>query len=85
MATTAVNFARTGDHPPLLRINPGIPACEALEEASLFLAAAYDMAKGTVMLKDAGNDVWGMAYLIETAKAVVDSVVTGIIQEGGQS
>jgi formaldehyde-activating enzyme involved in methanogenesis len=82
-ATVATGFASIANHQPhLFQVNPNIPAGEALEQASLLLAAAYDMAHEVAQL-DVGNDVWGMACLIEMAKAVVDSVSGGLIRSGG--
>jgi hypothetical protein len=76
--TTAQGFARiTNDKSSyLFRVNPDVPAGEALEQASLLLAAARDMAQEYIPL-DLGNDAWGLVFLIETAKAVVDSVNAG--------
>ena len=42
--TVALPFVRlVQDHPHLFQVNPGVDASLALEHASLFLAAAYDM------------------------------------------
>jgi hypothetical protein len=78
MSTTVIHgFARVaGQRPHLFQVNPGVPAGEALGQASLMLAAAQDMAEGYIEL-DLSNDAWGLAYLIQMAKAVVDSVAVG--------
>jgi hypothetical protein len=61
----------------LFQVSPDIPAEDALDRASLLLAAAKDMAQEYINL-DLGNDTWGLVFLIDTAKAVVDSVNDGI-------
>ena len=72
------------NHPHLFQVNPGVDASLALEHASLFLAAAYDMASDAAQ-DEPGDTLWGMACLIEMAKSVVDSVSGGLIRgEDGQ-
>jgi hypothetical protein len=79
-ATVALGFARIADRQPhLFQVNPDVPASQALEQASLMLVAAHAMAEEVAQL-DVGNDVWGMACLIEMAKAVVDSCSAGVCQ-----
>jgi hypothetical protein len=76
--TVAYPFPRNAEHKPsLFQVNPGVSANEALEHASLILAAVHDMAMEVVQL-DLGNDTWGMVCLIDMAKAVVDSVSCGV-------
>ena len=80
--TVAFPFSRIAhDHPHLFQVNPGVDAGLALEQASLFLAAALAMAEEVAQL-DVGNDAWGMACLIEMAKSVVDSVSGGLGRSG---
>lgn len=55
---------------PLFSVIPGVPANGALEAASCFLAAARDCA-----YLGEENTSSAAAYLIEMAKAVVDSLV----------
>jgi hypothetical protein len=77
-ATVALGFARIAEqHPHLFQVNPDVPAGQALEQASLLLAAAHAMAEEVAQL-DVGSDVWGMACLIDMARAVVDSVAAGV-------
>lgn len=78
--TVALPFTRLlQDHPHLFQVNPGVDASLALEHASLFLAAAYDMASDAA--QDApGDTLWGMACLIEMAKSVIDSVSGGLVR-----
>lgn len=82
--TVALGFARIAEHQPhLFQVNPDVPASQALEQASLMLAAAQAMAEEVAQL-DIGNDVWGMACLIEMAKGVVDSVSGGLVCVEGE-
>ena len=77
--TVALPFTRLiQDHPHLFQVNPGVDASLALEHASLFLAAAYDMASDAAQ-DVPGDTLWGMACLIEMAKSVVDSVSGGLV------
>ncbi len=82
-STVAVPFCRIApEHPHLFQVNPGVDASQALEQASLFLAAAHEMAEEIAELEEVGNAGFGMVCLIEMAKAVVDSVSAGEHQEG---
>ena len=81
--TVAIPFVRlVENHPHLFQVNPGVDASLALEHASLFLAAAYDMASDAAQ-DVPGDTLWGMACLIEMAKSVVDSVSGGLIRGEG--
>jgi hypothetical protein len=40
------------------------------------------MAFEIAQIEEVGNNAWGVVYLVETAKAVVDSVSSGL-QKGG--
>ena len=78
--TVALPFVRlVQDHPHLFQVNPGVDASLALEHASLFLAAAYDMASDAAQ-DVPGDTLWGMACLIEMAKSVIDSVSGGLVR-----
>ena len=78
--TVAFPFSRIAeDHPHLFQVNPGVDASIALEHASLFLAAAYDMASDAAQ-DVPGDTLWGMACLIEMAKSVIDSVSGGLVR-----
>ena len=81
--TVALPFSRIAEnHPHLFRVNPGVDASLALEHVSLLLAAAYDMASDAAQDQE-GDELWGMAYLIEMAKSVVDSVSGGLVRGAG--
>ena len=78
--TVALPFVRlVENHPHLFQVNPGVDASLALEHASLFLAAAYDMASDAAQ-DVPGETLWGMACLIEMAKSVIDSVSGGLVR-----
>ena len=78
--TVALPFVRlVENHPHLFQVNPGVDASLALEHASLFLAAAYDMASDAAQ-DVPGDTLWGMACLIEMAKSVIDSVSGGLVR-----
>ena len=55
----------------LFSVRKGAPSPSALASASCFLAAAIDIANQNDPNSDA---LWGSVYLIEMAKAIVDSV-----------
>lgn len=76
--TVAIPFQRIADHQPhMFTVAPDVDAGLALEHASLILAAAHRMAEAVAQL-DIGDDAWGMACLIDMAKAIVDSVQSGL-------
>ena len=65
-------FTYTSSQKNLFSVRPGVPANGALEMASCFLDVARDCA-----YSGEGNFSNAAAYLIEMAKAVVDSLVRG--------
>ncbi len=71
--TTAHPFSSLTCSPKLFQVNADVPAVEALEAASLYLASALDMASDAVE-EGMGDGAFAVSYLIELAKAVVDSV-----------
>lgn len=62
---------------PLFQVNGGISASEALQSASLYLAAAQDLSASSVDEND-GDGSYAVSYLLELAKALVDSVQAGL-------
>jgi hypothetical protein len=75
-STVAFPFSRIAPlQPYLFQVNSGVPINDALEQASLLLSATYAMAQEVVLLDGADEGTWAMVYLVEAAKAVVDSVV----------
>lgn len=64
----------------LFSVRAGIPADDALEQASCFLAAArttvYQVAE-----KVGSESVYGAGYLVEMAKALVDAAILSISKE----
>jgi hypothetical protein len=82
--TREIPFCHVSEHNQasqhLFSVNPDVDAREALEQASLILAAVRCMAKEYISL-DLGDDAWGMVSLIDMAKAVVDSVSFGVAHQ----
>jgi hypothetical protein len=83
-ATTAYPFFpcnADGNH--LFEVRAGLSAIDALQEASNLLdaakASAYEIATNRV--EDVARNTWTLAYLLEMAKAVVDSSVASLEQE----
>ena len=68
---------------PLFDVRAGVPALVSLEQASCFLGAVYQMLQDTA--EEPNSDViYGATYLTEMAKAVIDSVASGLgRQQGG--
>lgn len=64
----------------LFSVRPGMPVFDALEQASCFMAAARDATYQAADLVQS-DSVSGAAYLIEMAKAVLDSAISAINQE----
>jgi hypothetical protein len=69
----------------LFSVNPGVPARDALEQASNLLSCveslATDIGGGTAQ----GSDIFALQYLVEMARALVDATHVGISSvEGGQ-
>lgn len=64
----------------LFSVRAGIPANDALEQASSFLAAAgstvYQVAE-----KVGGESAYAAGYLVEMAKAIVDAAIIAIAEE----
>ena len=68
----------------LFSVRAGVPAVDALEMASCYLAAARDATHQMATdLSDAGlNDgVWPAYYLIEMAKAALDASISAVVDE----
>lgn len=64
----------------LFDVHADLPALAALEQASCFLASVYHL------LQDVADDphpesIYGAVYLTSMAKAVVDSVAEGLMQQ----
>lgn len=65
---------------PLFDVRAGVPALVSLEQASCFLGAVYQTLQDTA--EEPNSDViYGAAYLTEMAKAVIDSVVSGLARQ----
>ena len=65
---------------PLFDVRAGVPVLVSLEQASCFLGAVYQTLQDTA--EEPNSDViYGAAYLTEMAKAVIDSVVSGLARQ----
>jgi hypothetical protein len=67
----------TGD---LLEVRAGMPALASLEQASCFLASLYHMLQD-VSEEPHPESIYGAVYLVAMAKAVVDAVAAGLMQQ----
>lgn len=67
----------------LFEIRPGVPAIDALEIASCYMAAARDLAAefASVSVGENPDHAWGSFYLIELAKAILDSAIVAANKE----
>lgn len=73
------------DGPPLLKVCAGVPARDALEQASVMLSVARDLCRSIGLSAademqpntqgDPRPAAWAAYYLIETAEAIADSLV----------
>lgn len=72
-------FSCNPEQDMLFAVREGIPATDALEMASCFLASAQDIT-AEVAQDERGDRIWGAFYLIKMAKAVVDAAV-GAVQD----
>lgn len=66
----------------LFDVRAGVPALLSLEQASCFLGAVYQALQDTAEEPNA-DVIYGAAYLTEMAKAVIDSVASGLAGEQG--
>ncbi len=82
--TTRTSFTRINAAGDLLfEVRPGVPAVDALEMASCYMASARDMASDCAQAYsgDQPDHFWAAFYLIEMAKAVLDASIKTLIQE----
>lgn len=74
-----VTFADCGEkEQSLFRVNPDIPAREALEHASNLFYYAKKLMLDAAMEKQGERSAWPAYYLYEMGKAIVDDVSNGI-------
>lgn len=71
--TTSVEFFPcNGQGTALFAVCPGVPAQDALELASCFLASADAALQSSLQERDDGV-AWASLYLMQMAKAIVDA------------
>ena len=82
--TAKFPFSRCNNAGDLLfEVRAGIPAIDALESASCFMASARDLAAecASNMTGDHPDHMWGAYYLIEMSKAALDSAISALSAE----
>jgi hypothetical protein len=75
--TAALSVPSSYTAEPLFQVSADIPAKEALDAASCYLAAAFDLACCAVD-ENASDGASAVPYLVRMAKSVVDSVNAGL-------
>ncbi len=83
-ATARHPFVRANANGDLLfEVRAGVPAINALELASCYMASARDLAGDCASAAEGENPdhLWGAFYLIEMAKAVLDSAISALHDE----
>lgn len=74
-----VTFAQCGDKEQnLFKVNPDIPAREALEHASNLFYYTKKLMLDAAMEKQGERYAWPAYYLCEMGKAIIDDVSNGI-------
>jgi len=69
----------------LFSVNSGMPAADALEQASNLLACVENLAIQIGDEANRGGDIFAIQYLAEMAKALVDASACAVYDaEGGQ-
>lgn len=67
----------------IFKINDGIDLKEKLEQASLFLDAAYEVVDEGVSMGETNiKTLWGCARMLEAAKALIDSANSEVVKGG---
>ncbi len=66
----------------LFDVREGVPALQSLEQASGFLMSVYQMLQDTAEEPNA-DVIYGAAHLVEMAKAVINSVASGLARQQG--
>lgn len=85
--TTSHTFGKVSESVPinLFSVNEGVPVVAALERASCYLATIRDLLNKALVDPDCNCDespeIWGIDALILSTKALVDSSVSGLINQ----
>lgn len=70
-------------HGGLFKISDGIDLRDKLEQASLFLDAAYEVVDEGVSGGETNiKTLWGCARMLEAAKALIDSANSEVVKGG---
>ncbi len=78
--TTPTEFPSIVHNGCLFQVVGGISAEEALGAASIYLASARDLGFNAT-LDECSDGAYAVPYLLEFAKALVDSVHAGLVRE----
>ena len=80
-------FSCAPDGQPLFTVREGLPAMDALDQVSTFLAAAKDAATLAACEADGteGGTMWACVYIIDMAKATLDATTSGMAREARQA
>lgn len=80
--STFMSLSPSGDE--FMAVRPGLPAADALQHASEILSAVQATADHFAENNpDNPNAVWAVPYLVQMAKALIDSIDLSSQQEGG--
>lgn len=66
---------------PMISVNSGVPVNIALEQASCILGVIHEMAISISEIDGVGAEIFGIQYLAEMAKGLVDASVSGVLQQ----
>lgn len=69
-----------GTH-PMISVNGGVPVNIALEQASCILGVIRDMAIDISEVDGVGAEIFGIQYLTEMAKGLVDASISGLLEQ----
>ena len=77
--TSAKKFFKINSEHSIFQVIPGVPAQDALEQASCFLASSFEVLMNS---SEPSELDFAAAHLIEMAKALVDSVTSSLAKGG---
>lgn len=70
-------FGRAAIQGGMYRFAEGVPVMDALEHASVQLAAAYSIIDPDGL---DGDGAWAVSFLVQSAKAAIDAAVRGLVR-----
>lgn len=66
---------------PMISVNSCVPVDIALEQASCILGVIHEMAINISEADGVGAEIFGIQYLTEMAKGLVDSSISGLLEQ----